>query len=125
MYPKTSFFYPHTDYIHQETDAPEASDIGEQLVANVYMKTPKKGGELRLWLRIPTTEETKKIIEVEGLLPETIEEPRLRITPKSGDLIICSSRMLHAVSMAEDTHRVTMAAFIGVKTENNPLSLWS
>ncbi|PJZ68824.1 hypothetical protein CH373_15515 [Leptospira perolatii] len=125
MQPKKSFFYPHNDHIVQETDAPEIEGLIEQFVANAYLQVPEEGGDLHLWLRNPTPKEKEAILDVEGLLPETIEPPRLVIHPEPGDLIICSSVMLHAVTPVETTHRVCMASFIGCKGPDQPLMYWS
>lgn len=123
--PTVSSFYPHHDRMDEESDAPEVKTLVEQLVANMYLQVPEVGGDLQLWLRDPTPDEKQQIRDVEGLLPETVEPPRLIIHPEAGDLIIFSSRMLHAVTPGKDQHRVGMAAFIGCHGENEPLTYWS
>lgn len=123
--PTVSKFYPHHDRIDEESDSPEVQTIIEQLVANVYLQVPNVGGELQLWLRDPTESEKELIRDVEGLLPESVEPPKLSIHPNAGDLIIFSSRMLHAVIPSEETHRVGMAAFIGCHGLDKPLTYWS
>jgi 2OG-Fe(II) oxygenase superfamily len=125
--PQTSRFYPHNDWLLQETDAPEVEGVTEQFVANMYLQVPRDGGDLQLWLRAPTAEETETILELEGLEPDSIEPPTLTIHPEAGDLIIFSSRMLHAVTAGEDrdTHRVGMAAFIAAQDPSRPLVCWS
>ncbi|MFB7123053.1 MULTISPECIES: 2OG-Fe(II) oxygenase [Streptomycetaceae] len=123
--PSTSKFYPHNDAIDQETDAPEIAGVLNQLVANVYLQVPKKGGDLHLWLREPTPEETATILDVEGLQPDSVEPPVHVIHPEAGDLIIFSPRMLHAVTSGEDEHRVGAAAFIATKGPKEPLVYWS
>lgn len=123
--PSTSKFYPHHDRIDEETDAPELDGIVEQLVANMYLRTPQQGGDLQLWLRDPSEEEKVLIRDVEGLLPESVESPALVLHPDAGDLIIFSSRMLHAVTPSQDRHRIGMAAFIGCYGPHRPLSYWS
>lgn len=125
MQPTTSFFYPHNDSIDQETDAPEIEGIIEQFVANAYLQVPDNGGDLQLWLRYPTAAECRTILDVEGLEPHTVEPPKLTIHPEAGDLIIVSSRMLHAVTAALGRHRVNMAAFIACKGSEQPLTYWS
>ena len=122
--PGTSEFYPHNDRIDQETDAPEIAAIREQLVANMYLQVPDEGGDLQLWLRDPAPDEQARIMEVEGLEPDTVEPPPLTIHPEAGDLIIFSSRTLHAVTPGNG-HRVGMASFIGVRGVDEPLLLWS
>lgn len=122
--PSTSKFYPHTDFIEQETDAPEIEGVVNQLVANVYLQVPPKGGSLQLWLREPTAAETDIILDVEGLEPDTVEPPVLEIHPDAGDLLLFSPRMLHAVTSGED-HRVGAAAFIISKGPEEPLLYWS
>ncbi|MGP3974351.1 2OG-Fe(II) oxygenase [Streptomyces sp. 8N114] len=123
--PNLSTFYPHNDHISQETDAPESAGVTEQLVANAYLKVPEEGGALQLWRRDPTEAETRTILEVEGLDPSTVEPPVHVIQPEAGDLIVCSSQMLHAVSPARDGHRVGMATFIACKNPEAPLLYWS
>lgn len=123
--PSVSSFYPHHDRIDEESDAPEVKEFVEQLVANMYLDVPDEGGDLQLWLRDPSEPEKNLIRDVEGLLPETVEPPRLVIHPEAGDLIIFSSRMLHAVTPGRDKHRVGMAAFIGCSGPDKPLTYWS
>lgn len=123
--PQTSEFYPHNDAIDQETDAPEIEGILNQLVANIYLQVPDEGGNLQLWLREPTEEETRIILDVEGLEPDTVEPPVVEIHPEAGDLIIFSPRMLHAVTAGQGMHRVGAAAFIATKGPKEPLVYWS
>ncbi|PNE40118.1 2OG-Fe(II) oxygenase [Streptomyces noursei] len=123
--PQTSEFYPHNDAIDQETDAPEIEGILNQLVANIYLQVPDEGGNLQLWMREPTEEETKTILDVEGLEPDTVEPPVVEIHPEAGDLIIFSPRMLHAVTAGQGKHRVGAAAFIATKGPQEPLVYWS
>jgi hypothetical protein len=123
--PSTSEFYPHNDAIDQETDAPEIEGVVNQLVANIYLQVPDDGGNLQLWLREPTPEETKVILEVEGLQRDSVEPPVVEIHPDAGDLIIFSPRMLHAVTAGHGKHRVGAAAFIASKGPQEPLVYWS
>ena len=123
--PSTSEFFPHNDAIDQETDAPEIEGVLNQLVANIYLQVPDDGGNLQLWLREPTAEETAVILDVEGLDPKEIEEPVLEIHPEAGDLIIFSPRQLHAVTAGHGKHRVGAAAFIAPKGPSEPLLFWS
>ncbi|MFI5500999.1 hypothetical protein ACIA5E_18225 [Nocardia asteroides] len=123
--PAVAAFGPHNDEIGRETDAAEAQQFSEQLAANVYLQNGELGGELLLWLREPTTEESEYIERHEGLDPDTIEAPVLEIHPAAGDLILFSARMLHAVRTPQDAHRVNTAAFIGVSRAADPLVYWS
>ncbi|MFJ2914495.1 2OG-Fe(II) oxygenase [Streptomyces sp. NPDC087228] len=123
--PGASQLLPHNDRLHQETDAPEARHLTEQITANVYLQVPETGGDLHLWLREPDQAETERILAVEGLDPGTIEPPALTIHPRAGDLIMFSSSMLHAVSPSPTEPRVGMAAFIGSRGANYPLVFWS
>ncbi|MFE1173091.1 2OG-Fe(II) oxygenase [Streptomyces sp. NPDC058773] len=123
--PNTSEFWPHSDQIDQETDAPEIEGVLNQLVANIYLESAEEGGDLQLWLREPTPDEKERILEVEGLEPDSIEKPVLQIHPEAGDLILISPRQLHAVTPAKDGHRVGASAFIVTKGPQEPLLFWS
>ncbi|EPH46678.1 2OG-Fe(II) oxygenase [Streptomyces aurantiacus] len=123
--PGVSQLLPHNDRLHQETDAPEARNLTEQFTANVYLRVPETGGDLRLWLREPDEAETERILAVEGLDPSTIEPPALTIHPDAGDLIMFSSAMLHAVAPSSAGPRVGMAMFIGCTDAKAPLVYWS
>ncbi len=123
--PEKSFFLPHHDRLEEETDAPEIQGLVQQLVANIYLQVAGKGGDLQLWLREATPSENVRIRDVEGLLLDAVEDPRITIHPEAGDLIIFSSRQLHAVTPPIGTTRVGMAAFIGCYGPNRPLTYWS
>jgi len=123
--PTVSKFYPHNDRLDEESDAPELDGMVEQLVANMYLQVPSVGGDLQLWLREPTAQETEQIRDVEGLLPDSVEPPALVIHPEAGDLIIFSSRMLHAVTSSDEDYRIGVAAFVGCFGQERPLTYWS
>ncbi|KIF78074.1 hypothetical protein QR77_38270 [Streptomyces sp. 150FB] len=123
--PNTSEFWPHSDSIDWETDAPEIDGVLNQLVANIFLQSADEGGDLQLWLREPSPEEKERILEVEGLEPDSIEKPTLQIHPEAGDLILMSPRQLHAVTPAKDRHRVGASAFILTKGPEEPLLFWS
>jgi hypothetical protein len=123
--PDSSEFAPHNDAIEQETDASEIVGIENQLVANIYLKVPPRGGCLQLWTREPSVDELEILVETSGLNRNAVGSPDVELVPGAGDLIMFSSRMLHAVTVAEDGHRVGAAAFIATKGHQNPLSYWS
>ena len=123
--PSVSTFYPHHDRIDEETSAPEIKTLTEQLVANVYIETPPSGGELELWLREPNEIERNRIRDVEGLMRDTVEEPRLIVKPEAGDLTMFSTRLLHAVRSSPNGYRIGVAAFVGVHGSEKPLTYWS
>ncbi len=125
FWPKKAVFYPHYDRVDEETSAPELSEMTEQLGCNIYLRTPKTGGELQMWLREATPVEKDIIREVEGLDIDKIEPPKLVLKPEEGDMIMMSTRLLHAVCPSEDSHRVSQGTFIGVHGDNNPLTYWS
>jgi predicted 2-oxoglutarate/Fe(II)-dependent dioxygenase YbiX len=54
-----------------------------------------------------------------------VERPALVIHPEAGELIIFSSRMLHAVTCSVQDYRIGAAAFIGCSGVDRPLSYWS
>lgn len=123
--PSSSEFAPHNDAIDDETDAPEIAGILNQLVANIYLQVPSQGGTLQLWGREPTEEERVTLRESSGLPRELAGPPELEITPGAGDLIVFSSRMLHAVTAGHGQHRVGAASFIACSGPEQPLRYWS
>jgi hypothetical protein len=123
--PEKSFFLPHHDRLEEESDAPEIQGLVQQLVANIYLQVAGRGGDLQLWLREATPAENTSIRDVEGLLLEKVESPRITIHPEAGDLTIFCSRQLHAVTPPIGTTRVGMAAFIGCYGPERPLTYWS
>lgn len=125
FHPGKATFYPHYDRVDEESDAPELAHMSEQLGCNTYLRTPRTGGELQMWLREATPAEKKTIREVEGLELDSIEPPRLVLKPQKGDAIIMSTRLLHAVAPSEESHRVSQGTFIGVHGEDRPLTYWS
>ena len=123
--PDSSEFYPHHDRLEEESDAPEAGGLADQMVANVYLTTSPVGGDLELWLREANDDERVQICSDEGLSRRRVEEPALTVHPEAGDLTIFCSRMLHAVTPSRGAYRVGMAAFIGCRGPEHPLTYWS
>ena len=123
--PGTSQFAPHNDAIDQETDAPEIAGVVNQLVANIYLQVPRRGGVLQLWVREPSAAEAEVLRDTAGLPKDAVGQPDLEISPEAGDVVLFSSRMLHAVTVAEDDYRVGAAAFFASKGAGHPLMYWS
>ena len=118
-------FHAHYDRLEEETDAPEAKDIQQQFGMNIYLQVPDKGGDLQMWLREATLEERKHVRQSEGIPHGSVEPPYHTIHPEAGDMIMMSTRLLHAVTPGVETARISIGSFIGCYGEERPLTIWS
>ncbi|MCH9626727.1 MAG: L-gamma-glutamyl-L-propargylglycine hydroxylase [Chlamydiales bacterium] len=105
---------------------PNSLNYVGQLAANVYLRTPKSGGELHTWNRSLETEEYDRLRgDSYGISPERFGPPSATITPECGDLIFFNPRNLHAITPSEGQSRITIATFILYGDESTPLRFWS
>ena len=123
--PGEASFHAHYDRIDEETDAAEVKGITQQLGMNIYLQMPKEGGDLQMWLRQPNDEERRHVRQFEGLPHGSIAPPVHTIHPGTGDLIMMSSWLLHAVTPGKDRARISIGSFIGCFGKDQPLTIWS
>lgn len=117
----------HQDILHRETDAALARALSAQLTANVYIATPRSGGELELWDAAPTDAEalalytgTHDFLDLERLGP-----PAARIAPGTGELVLMLSSRVHAVGPSVGGPRISLSCFAGVIDEARPMVAWN
>lgn len=126
---------------HQDIFARDISDIGippaypfdnfiTQLSANIYLQTPKSGGELEVWELKPSISVREAIrdpeYKYEGILDRnSLPSATLKIKPKVGELILFDSGRIHSVRPCQDGPRVSMSMFIGYRSREKPLTYWS
>ena len=127
---------PHQDILARDVfDAPiypsyPFSNLVTQLSANIYLRTPKFGGELEIWNVKPQTTKQPEIHEkeykYEGIIDRrTLPTATAVIKPKIGELILFDSTKVHAVRASHGGPRVSMSMFIGYRNQNEPLTYWS
>ena len=127
---------PHQDILARDvSDAPiypsyPFSNLVTQLSANIYLRTPKFGGELEIWNVKPQTTKQPEIHEkeykYEGIIDRrTLPTATAVIKPQIGELILFDSTRVHAVRASHGGPRVSMSMFIGYRNQNEPLTYWS
>lgn len=118
---------PHHDKLADESaDSQRARDLLSQLSLNLYLSTPPRGGELELYLRDYDRPKYERLARGSyGLPPSAVGAPRVVLRPDVGELILFSSRGLHAVAPGSDGYRVTLSMFIGLRGPHQPLTFWS
>jgi len=119
---------PHTDVLAWDAlDEPNAKSVRGQLATNTYLTIPEKGGELTLWDVWPNREEYEKmrVVGSYGLKRDLLPEPIATIKPEVGELIIFHPQRVHAVEKIEAGSRVTWSCFLGHRSNDQPLIMWS
>lgn len=128
IFEEGGFARPHQDTLQRDAPKePVAQELTEQFAMNIYLQTSTVGGELELWNVRPSIDEYEALrnsashgIDTEKLPPSTV-----LIKPEAGDLILFRSTNLHAVHKVGGVPRITWASFVGVRTQDLPLLLWS
>jgi hypothetical protein len=110
-------------------DAPEsaiANSLKGQLAANIYLKMPSYGGELKIWPKKLSQSEYQfyRMENSYGINPEVLNCQAVTIQPEIGELIIFNCTYVHAVTPSNE-NRVTWSCFIGNRTATEPLMMWS
>ena len=118
---------PHIDNLHWTLPNHVDWKLQYQLSANVYLEVPPTGGELELWNFQPDPETYGKLqgSRSYGISREALPLPNLTIRPAVGDLIIMNPRFIHAVRPTLEFDRITMSAFIGIRSLDDSLNYWS
>jgi hypothetical protein len=119
---------PHQDVLHRELPSEaKAMMVTRQFGINIYLTTPKKGGQLEIWNRIIEDEEWRRL-GVPGsygfsrdILPS---EPTV-IEPEAGDLIVINTQHVHAIKPVSSGDRITTSGFMAYFGDNRPIELWS
>ena len=118
---------PHIDNLEWTLPAGTGWALQYQLSANIYLQVPPHGGELELWRVAPDAREYEALKGDRhyGIGRERVGAPDLVIKPEVGDLIFLNPRFIHAVRPVRGADRVTLSAFVGIKSVTEPLVYWS
>lgn len=119
---------PHQDFLRLDQPSnPRAQSLIAQIGAFVYLQPALEGGELELWHEHydPVAFEEYKNKDTYGLDYLKLPSPALTITPLIGDLVIASSKKVHAVRMVKKGTRIAASCFIGFRGIQEPLTYWS
>ena len=118
---------PHIDDLHWTMPEQVAWRLEYQLSANMYLQVPSTGGELEIWRIKPDSHRYAALQggRSYGVRRDQVPFPDLVIKPEVGDLVIINPRFIHAVRPATEVDRITLSAFIGVKSWSEPLIFWS
>ena len=100
-----------------------------QLAINSYLSMTG-GGELELWNLLPSDElyddARYQFGPTYAIRGEFLPEPDLVIRPEPGDFIIFNAAKVHRVRpVSGDGARVTVSAFAGFFSMNEPLQIFS
>lgn len=116
---------PHQDIFETDIKSQE-KQLESQLALNLYMKTPKTGGELEVWPVSLTQEEVDELYTKEFDFIDVTKLPKpVRIKPEQGTLIIFRSDCIHSVAPGEGDERLAASFFLGYNGINQPLCYWS
>ena len=118
---------PHIDNLDWTLPRGIAWKLHHQLSANIYLQVPPIGGELELWNFLPGASEYAALKGPRhyGVNRSSLSAPDLVIKPAPGDLIFLNPRFVHAVRPVREKDRITLSAFVGVRSESEPLVYWS
>jgi CRP-like cAMP-binding protein len=118
---------PHQDILARETDDDVAARLLAQLTANVYLRTPRGGGELEVWDLIPNEEQVAELYTGDYDFLDTTKLPpsAALIRPGVGELVLMLSSRIHAVRASSGGPRVSMSCFVGSTVEAERLVLWN
>ena len=118
---------PHQDVLSAESPLDEfALNVSMQLAINIFLSSTAEGGELEIFDLNP--KDTGYINLDEG--PKTFSEEKLpresiRVSPKTGDLIIFDCTKLHIVRPNKSSSaRVTLACFVAKVNNKETLRYW-
>ena len=120
---------PHQDVLRRELPANDyAERISCQFGANIYLTTPKEGGELRVWSRIVEDDEWQRL-DVPGSYgyPCDVFDGYDFETykPRAGDLVLINTAYIHSILPTISGERVTISGFGAITTSDESIKLWS
>lgn len=120
---------PHNDILADEApNERRAHSLVAQFGLNLFLAAPEEGGVLELYRRQypPEVYETLTIPGTQDLDRVLIGPPDSQIQPETGDLIFNLSLNIHAVTPVKGTKaRLTLSSFVGMRTSEEPLTLWA
>lgn len=118
---------PHQDILGRETEHAFAQGLGAQLTANIYLRTPQRGGELEIWEAMPGAAEAAALATGthDFLDRARLGPPAVRIRPAAGELVLMLSSRIHAVQPGQGGPRISVSTFIGHETRSDRLLLWN
>jgi 2OG-Fe(II) oxygenase superfamily len=118
---------PHRDVLGLAApEVPEARSFTEQLGVNLYLGVPDRPGEGAVEVWNTSAGGTEHGIEgTYGYRRELLPAPAVVVHPEPGDLLLLRSTRVHAVRPTSAGRRVTLSGFIGHRSAETPLQLWS
>lgn len=129
LYPEGVGIAPHHDVLAEETPGnPRAHSLVAQFGLNLFLAVSDEGGTLELYRHQYSTAaySTLTIPGTEDLDRALLGPPEYCIQPEAGDLILNLSRNVHAVTAVTGRRpRLTLSAFVGMRTLREPLTLWA
>ena len=124
--PEGAELVPHQDYLSYELPVGSEPALDAQLTANIYLESPRAGGELELWRRGYPNHEYERLSAGpgKGFDRNQIGEPDAVISTMPGQLTLIHSTRVHAVRPSSEW-RTSMSCFVGYQTRQQPLFYWS
>ena len=118
---------PHHDFLSEDVkNSNNSSSLTCQLGLNVYLDVPEHGGELDLYLRKYSSSEFARLSAGSyGIDRTLVGAPVFSIKPAIGDMILIRTWELHGIRSPKLGRRATMSSFIGVRSENEPITIWA
>ena len=118
---------PHQDILARETDDAMAGRLLAQMTVNVYLRTPRGGGELEIWDLIPNEAQVAELYtgDYDFLDANKLPPSAALIKPGVGELVLMLSSRIHAVRASSGGPRVSMSCFVGSTGEAERLVLWN
>jgi hypothetical protein len=126
MKPGIPLLAHHDMFGRHAPNTPEAASLISQFGINVYVDVPEVGGELAMWMNEISDEEfLERRGQHYGVPLELLDPPDFTVKPQNGDLILFNARKMHAVLAGEGCDRLTISAFLGYRSINERLTVWS
>ena len=118
---------PHQDILARETTDEVATRLLAQMTVNVYLRTPRGGGELEIWDLIPNEQQVAELYtgDYDFLDSTKLPPSAVLIKPGVGELILMLSSRVHADRASSGGPRVSKSCFVGTTGESERLVLWN
>lgn len=117
---------PHID----ATSIPALSHLGLQrrIGTNIYLSVPPlgAGGNIEFWGRVQNESEYARVKRADyGLERNLLGPPLATVRPEAGMLLMFDASQVHAVTPLESPDRISLACFVGVRREDQPLVVFA